>query len=182
MLTEKQKELVELRDKLRQGGGEKAIQRQHDRGKMTARERINALLDEKSFVETGMFVKHRSNQFGMDDKIAPGDGVITGYGTIDGRLVCVTAQIFTIIGGSLGEMHADKIVKTQEMALKIGCPIISINDSGGARIQNPANFSYYGSLRRRCSLFTCLNRLCFYGGRHQRDVYHRTSGYRNSDR
>lgn len=135
MLTEKQKELVELRDKLRQGGGEKAIQRQHDRGKMTARERINALLDEKSFVETGMFVKHRSNQFGMDDKIAPGDGVITGYGTIDGRLVCVTAQDFTIIGGSLGEMHADKIVKTQEMALKIGCPIISINDSGGARIQ-----------------------------------------------
>ncbi len=134
-MTKKQKELVELKGKLRQGGGERAIERQHDRGKMTARERIDALLDEKSFVETGMFVKHRSTQFGMDKKYAPGDGVVCGYGTIDGRLVCVTAQDFTIIGGSLGEMHADKIVRTQEMALKVGCPIISINDSGGARIQ-----------------------------------------------
>lgn len=135
MLTEKQKELLEIKEKLRQGGGERAIERQHDRGKMTARERIDALLDEKSFVETGIFVKHRSTQFGMDEKNAPGDGVVTGHGTIDGRPVCVTAQDFTIIGGSLGEMHADKIVKAQEMALKVGCPIISINDSGGARIQ-----------------------------------------------
>ena len=135
MLTEKQKELLEIKEKLRQGGGERAIERQHDRGKMTARERIDALLDEKSFVETGIFVKHRSTQFGMDEKNAPGDGVVTGYGTIDGRPVCVTTQDFTIIGGSLGEMHADKIVKAQEMALKVGCPIISINDSGGARIQ-----------------------------------------------
>jgi len=135
LLTEKQKELLEIKEKLRQGGGERAIERQHDRGKMTARERIDALLDEKSFVETGIFVKHRSTQFGMDEKNAPGDGVVTGYGTIDGRSVCVTAQDFTIIGGSLGEMHADKIVKAQEMALKVGCPIISINDSGGARIQ-----------------------------------------------
>jgi acetyl-CoA carboxylase carboxyltransferase component len=135
LLTEKQKELVEVKEKLRQGGGERAIERQHGRGKKTARERIDALLDEKSFVETGMFVKHRSTQFGMDEKNSPGDGVVTGYGTIDGRQVCVTAQDFTIIGGSLGEMHADKIVKTQELALKIGCPIISINDSGGARIQ-----------------------------------------------
>ncbi|MDD2363579.1 MAG: acyl-CoA carboxylase subunit beta [Eubacteriales bacterium] len=135
MLTEKQKELLEIKEKLRQGGGERAIERQHDRGKMTARERIDALLDEKNFVETGIFVKHRSTQFGMDEKNAPGDGVVTGYGTIDGRPVCVTAQDFTIIGGSLGEMHADKIVKAQEMALKVGCPIISINDSGGARIQ-----------------------------------------------
>lgn len=134
-MTEKQKELLEIKEKLRQGGGERAIERQHDRGKMTARERIDALLDEKSFVETGIFVKHRSTQFGMDEKNAPGDGVVTGYGTIDGRPVCVTAQDFTIIGGSLGEMHADKIVKAQEMALKVGCPIISINDSGGARIQ-----------------------------------------------
>ena len=135
MLTEKQKELLEIKEKLRQGGGERAIERQHDRGKMTARERIDALLDEKSFVETGIFVKHRSTQIGMDEKYAPGDGVVTGYGAIDGRPVCVTAQDFTIIGGSLGEMHADKIVKAQEMALKVGCPIISINDSGGARIQ-----------------------------------------------
>jgi len=135
LLTEKQKELLEIKEKLRQGGGERAIERQHDRGKMTARERIDALLDEKNFVETGIFVKHRSTQFGMDEKNAPGDGVVTGYGTIDGRPVCVTAQDFTIIGGSLGEMHADKIVKAQEMALKVGCPIISINDSGGARIQ-----------------------------------------------
>ncbi len=122
MLTEKQKELLEIKEKLRQGGGERAIERQHDRGKMTARERIDALLDEKSFVETGIFVKHRSTQFGMDEKNAPGDGVVTGYGTIDGRSVCVTAQDFTIIGGSLGEMHADKIVKAQEMALESGLP------------------------------------------------------------
>jgi acetyl-CoA carboxylase carboxyltransferase component len=128
-------QLLERKAQLRLGGGERRIERQHERGKMTARERIEALLDDKSFVETGGFVKHRSTQFGMDTKEAPGDGVVTGYGTIDGRTVCVSAQDFTVVGGSLGEMHADKIVATQNLALKLGCPMICINDSGGARIQ-----------------------------------------------
>ena len=135
MLTEKQEKLVKIKEGLTGGGGPAAIERQHQRGKMTARERIQALLDDKSFVETGLFVKHRANLFGMETKEAPGDGVVTGYGTIDGRMVCVAAQDFTVIGGSLGEMHADKIVKVQETAMKVGCPMIAINDSGGARIQ-----------------------------------------------
>ncbi|MDD2572256.1 MAG: methylmalonyl-CoA carboxyltransferase [Clostridiaceae bacterium] len=135
LLSEKQDKLLRLKEDLRKGGGEKAIERQHERGKMTARERVTQLLDDKSFVETGLFVKHRSIDFGMDTKEAAGDGVVTGYGTIDGRLVCVAAQDFTVIGGSLGEMHADKIVAAQELAMKIGCPMIAINDSGGARIQ-----------------------------------------------
>ncbi|NLA70849.1 MAG: methylmalonyl-CoA carboxyltransferase, partial [Clostridiaceae bacterium] len=122
MLTEKQKKLTQLKEVLAKGGGDKAVERQHDRGKMTARERVIALFDDKSFVETGLFVKHRATQFGMDTKQAAGDGVVTGYGTIDGRLVCVAAQDFTVIGGSLGEMHADKIVRTQEMAMKVGAP------------------------------------------------------------
>ena len=135
MLTEKQEKLVRMKEHLTGGGGPDAVERQHQRGKMTARERIQALLDDQSFVETGLFVKHRSSHFGMDTKEAPGDGVVTGYGTIDGRQVCLAAQDFTVIGGSLGEMHADKIVKAQEMAMKVGCPMIAINDSGGARIQ-----------------------------------------------
>jgi acetyl-CoA carboxylase carboxyltransferase component len=135
LLDDKQQALLDLKKALSSGGGEAAIERQHARGKMTARERIEKLLDEKSFVETGLFVKHRATNFGMDTKNAPGDGVVTGYGTIDGRLVYVSAQDFTVIGGSLGEMHADKIVRTQEAALKVGAPMISINDSGGARIQ-----------------------------------------------
>mgnify|MGYP000889343819 FL=1 len=135
MLTEKQEKFEELREKLLAGGGERAVARQHERGKMTARERIHALLDDRSFVETGLFVKHRSTEFEMDKKDAPGDGVITGYGTINGRLVYVSSQDFTVIGGSLGEEHAAKIARTQEAALKVGAPMIAINDSGGARIQ-----------------------------------------------
>ncbi|NLB50632.1 MAG: methylmalonyl-CoA carboxyltransferase [Clostridiaceae bacterium] len=135
MLTDKQNQLREIKQALRQGGGDQAVGRQHAKGKMTARERVEKLLDPGSFVETGLFVKHRSSQFGMEDRQAPGDGVVTGYGTIDGRPVCLAAQDFTVIGGSLGEMHADKIVQTQELAMKIGAPMIAINDSGGARIQ-----------------------------------------------
>lgn len=116
-------------------GGEARIAKQHASGKMTARERINALLDEGSFVELDRFVKHRCTNFGQGSKELPGEGVTTGYGTVDGRLVYVFAQDFTVEGGSLGEMHANKIVKCQEMALKMGAPIIGLNDSGGARIQ-----------------------------------------------
>lgn len=135
MATKKQKELLELKEKLRMGGGEKAIARQHSNGKMTARERLEKFFDEGSFVENGLFVKHRCSNFGMEKKDSPGEGVVTGYGTVNGRLVYAAAQDFTVIGGSLGEMHADKIVKTQEAALKAGAPMICINDSGGARIQ-----------------------------------------------
>ena len=135
MATKKQEELLILKDKLRLGGGEKAIERQHSAGKMTARERLLALFDEGSFVETGLFVKHRCTNFGMEKKPSPGEGVVTGYGTVNGRLTYAAAQDFTVIGGSLGEMHADKIVKTQEAAMKAGAPMICINDSGGARIQ-----------------------------------------------
>jgi len=133
--NDKLNELIERRKKVELGGGESAIAKQHESGKLTARERILKLLDANSFVEMDAFVEHRCVNFGMEKKTAPGEGVITGYGTIDGRLVYVFAQDFTVIGGSLGEMHAAKIVKAQEAALKVGAPIIGINDSGGARIQ-----------------------------------------------
>lgn len=129
------KRLLETSKKIELGGGEKRIERHHKSGKLTARERINLLFDDKSFVEIDKFVKHRSTNFGMENVDAPGDGVVTGYGTVDGRLVFVYAQDFTVIGGSLGEMHANKIAKIQDMALKMGAPIIGMNDSGGARIQ-----------------------------------------------
>lgn len=131
----KQDELLQRKEALRQGGGEKAIQKQHDAGKQTARERLEQLFDEGSFVETGLFVQHRCTNFGMDKKTAPGEGVVTGYGTVNGRLVYAAAQDFTVIGGSLGEMHAAKIATAQEAALKVGAPMVCINDSGGARIQ-----------------------------------------------
>ncbi|MFA9424057.1 MAG: acyl-CoA carboxylase subunit beta, partial [Sedimentibacter sp.] len=130
--------LIELREKNKKvqlGGGQKAIDKQHESGKLTARERILKLLDEGSFAEIDAYVEHRCVNFGMEKKIIPGEGVVSGYGTINGRLVCIYAEDFTVIGGSLGEMHAAKIVKAQEMALKVGAPIIGINDSGGARIQ-----------------------------------------------
>lgn len=134
-MTEKQKELIELKEKLRQGGGEKAIAKQHSLGKLTARERIAKLFDADSFIETNLFVKHRCTNFGMAEKDNAAEGVITGYGRINGRLVYATSQDFTVMGGSLGEMHAAKIALTQEAAMKSGAPIICINDSGGARIQ-----------------------------------------------
>ncbi len=118
-----------------QGGGTDRVKKQHDSGKLTARERINLLMDEGSFVEIDAFVKHRGTEFNMLNKEIPGEGVVTGYGTVDGRLVYVYAQDFTVVGGSLGEMHAKKICKVMDMALKMGAPIIGMNDSGGARIQ-----------------------------------------------
>lgn len=117
------------------GGGEKRIDAQHDKGKLTARERIHFLMDEGSFEELGMLVTHRSTNFGLDKQKFLGDGVVTGYGTIEGRLVYVYAQDFTVMGGSLAEAHAEKICKIMDMAMKNGAPIIGLNDSGGARIQ-----------------------------------------------
>ena len=133
------KKLIELRAKARLGGGEKSIAKQHARGKYTARERIAMLLDEGSFEEIDMFVKHRCTNFGQEKKQFLGDGVVTGYGTIDGRLVYIFAQDFTVFGGSLSETMSLKICKIMDMAMKMGAPIIGINDSGGARIQEGIN-------------------------------------------
>ena len=119
----------------RLGGGEKRIAAQHAKGKLTARERLELLLDEGSFEEWDMFVEHRCNDFGMQDNKPPGDGVVTGYGMVNGRLVFVFSQDFTVFGGALSEAHAEKICKVMDQAMKVGAPIIGINDSGGARIQ-----------------------------------------------
>ncbi|EOD01128.1 acyl-CoA carboxylase subunit beta [Caldisalinibacter kiritimatiensis] len=136
MSTKSKIEQLRLKkEEVKKGGGKKRIEKQHAKGKKTARERIELLLDEGSFIELDTFVEHRCTNFGMEKVKAPGEGVVTGYGTIDGRLVYVFAQDFTVIGGSLGEMHAAKIAKIQEMAMKMGAPLIGINDSGGARIQ-----------------------------------------------
>ena len=129
------KKLEEKRKKAQQGGGQDRIDTQHKKGKLTARERIDLLLDKGSFEEWDMFVEHRSTDFGMEKNKIPGDGVITGHGTINGRLVFVFSQDFTVFGGSLSEAHADKIVKIMDKALQVGAPVIGLNDSGGARIQ-----------------------------------------------
>ncbi|MEL6336729.1 MAG: carboxyl transferase domain-containing protein, partial [Pseudomonadota bacterium] len=123
------------RAEARAGGGAKRIDAQHARGKLTARERIELLLDEGSFEEYDMFVTHRCDEFGMGDSKFAGDGVVTGWGTVNGRQVYVFSQDFTVFGGSLSETHAQKISKIQDMAMQNGCPVIGLNDSGGARIQ-----------------------------------------------
>lgn len=135
MSVSKLQVLKEKKDKIKLGGGEKRIKKQHSSGKLTARERLNLLFDESTFVEIDTFVKHRCVNFGMEKQESPGEGVVTGYGKVDGRLVYAYAQDFTVVGGSLGEMHAKKICKVQDLALKMGAPIVGLNDSGGARIQ-----------------------------------------------
>src|SRR5271165_2021538 len=127
--------LEEKRQAARLGGGARRIEAQHGKGKLTARERLDVLLDAGSFEEWGMFVEHRSNDFGMHDQKIPGDGVITGHGTVNGRLIFVFSQDFTVFGGSLSESHAEKICKIMDQAMKVGAPVIGLNDSGGARIQ-----------------------------------------------
>ena len=137
-MTSLQKDILALREKkalVQMGGGEAAIEKQEAMGKLTARNRILALLDENSFQEYDLFVEHEARGFGMEKKVLPGDGVITGTGTIFGAPVCIYAQDFTVAGGSLGLMHARKITKIMDHALKMKVPIIGINDSGGARIQ-----------------------------------------------
>ncbi len=121
------------------GGGEQKIKSQHDKGKLTARERIELLVDEGSFDEIGMFVKHRAKDFGLEKQNYPGDGVVTGFAKIDGRPIALFSQDFTVFGGSLSETHAEKIVKIMKLAMKAGIPIIGLNDSGGARIQEGVN-------------------------------------------
>ena len=128
------KELRDLKAQSRQGGGPKRIEAQHERGRLTARERIDLLMDKGSFREIDSFVVHRTTDFDLDKQKYLTDSVVTGWGTIDSRLVYVFSQDFTVFGGSLGEVHAEKICKLMDMALKNGAPIIGLNDSGGSRI------------------------------------------------
>ncbi len=144
------RQLEEKREQARQGGGQRRIESQHAKGKLTARERIEVLLDEESFEEWDMFVEHRCTDFGMEEQGISGDGVVTGWGTISGRLVFVFAKDFTVFGGSLSETHAQKICKIQDMALKAGAPIIGLFDAGGARIQEGvAALGGYGEVFQR---------------------------------
>ncbi|OYX90081.1 MAG: methylmalonyl-CoA carboxyltransferase, partial [Caulobacter sp. 35-67-4] len=128
-------ELDRRRAQARVGGGEARVASQHAKGKLTARERIDLLLDEGSFEEFDMFVEHRCADFGMQDQKIPGDGVVTGWGTINGKIVYVFSKDFTVFGGSLSGAHAAKIVKVQRQAMKVGAPVIGLFDAGGARIQ-----------------------------------------------
>jgi propionyl-CoA carboxylase beta chain len=148
-------DLQARREEARTGGGDAAIQRQHDRGRLTARERIAKLLDPGSFVETDMLVRHRSHGFGIENRRPYSDAVVTGWGTIDGRKVFVFAQDFTLFGGSLGEVMAEKICKIMDLALETGAPVIGLNDSGGARIQEGAaslaGYGYIFDRNVRCS-------------------------------
>ena len=131
---EKIEKLRAMREQALQGGGPERIEQQYKKGKMTARERVELLLDEGTFVEQGMFVTHRSTGFDMENNKILGDGVVTGHGRIDGRLVFIFSQDFTVFGGSLSEAHAEKICTLMDRAMKVGAPLIGLNDSGGARI------------------------------------------------
>jgi acetyl-CoA carboxylase carboxyltransferase component len=149
------KDLEERKAKIELGGGADKIEKQHQSGKLSARERILNLLDPHSFVETDMFVHHRCEFFGMNKLEAPDDGVITGYGTIEGRQVFIFSQDFTVLGGSLGEAHASKIVKIMDLAAKVGAPLIGINDSGGGRIQEGIDAQYgYTRIFYRNSIYS----------------------------
>ena len=127
--------LRSLKAQARVGGGDERVRRQHEQGKLTARERLDLLLDKGSFHEIDMFVTHRARDFGMEAKKFLSDSVVTGWGTIEGRLVYVYSQDFTVFGGSLSQVHSEKICKVMDMAIKNGAPLIGLNDSGGARIQ-----------------------------------------------
>ncbi|HBT39895.1 MAG: Carboxyl transferase [Thermotoga sp. 50_1627] len=144
------RKLKELEQKVELGGGQAKIEKQHSQGKLTARERLALLLDEGSFMELDKFVRHRATMFGLDKEELPCDGVVTGIGKINGRLVAVFSQDFTVMGGSLGEMHAKKIMKLMDLAMELGIPLIGINDSGGARIQEGVDslFGYGGIFYR----------------------------------
>ena len=152
-MIEKIEQLKAMRRTLEEGGGQKRIDKQHEAGKLTARERLTLLFDEGSFVELDAFVKHRCVNFDMAATDAPAEGVVTGYGKVFGRLVYAFAQDFTVIGGSLGEMHAAKICKVMDLAVKVGAPVVGINDSGGARIQEGVDaLSGYGNIFYRNSV------------------------------
>ncbi|GAA0458445.1 hypothetical protein GCM10008935_11960 [Alkalibacillus silvisoli] len=154
-IFDKINELYDKRRKVELGGGDDKIQKQRDKGKMTARERIGYLLDEGSFVELNPFIEHRVTDFGMQGKEVPGEGVVTGYGTVNGRAIYLFAQDFTVYGGALGEMHGKKIAAVMDLAAKNGTPFIGLNDSGGARIQEGvASLDGYGHVFYRNSVYS----------------------------
>ncbi|WP_027964535.1 acyl-CoA carboxylase subunit beta [Halalkalibacillus halophilus] len=154
-IYDKINELYDKRRKVEMGGGDEKIQKQRDKGKLTARERIAYLLDEGSFVELNPFIEHRVTDFGMDGKEVPGEGVVTGYGTVEGRPIYLFAQDFTVYGGALGEMHGKKIAAVMDLAAKNGTPFIGLNDSGGARIQEGvASLDGYGHVFYRNSIYS----------------------------
>jgi propionyl-CoA carboxylase beta chain len=134
-LKDKIERLSTKKEEAKLGGGKDRIKSQHEKGKLTARERVELLVDEGSFDEVDMFVKHRATDFGLDKQHYPGDGVVAGFAKIDGRPIALFSQDFTVFGGSLSEAHAEKIVKVMKMAMKAGIPVVGLNDSGGARIQ-----------------------------------------------
>jgi acetyl-CoA carboxylase carboxyltransferase component len=147
VVEDKIKELKEREAKLKEMGGEAAVKKQHDRGKLTARERIDLLFDPGTFRETDIFMKHRGTMFGLDKMEIPADGVITGYGKVNGRPVCAFSQDFTARAGTLGEMHSKKICKILDLSMKSGIPVVGFNDSGGARIQEGVDsLSGYGQI------------------------------------
>lgn len=155
MSLEKREFLRHKKEKISLGGGQKRIEQQHGKGKMTARERLQLLFDEGTFVETDAFIKHRCTNFGMDKMDLEGESVVTGYGQVDGRVVFAFSQDFTITGGALGEMHARKICKAMDSAAKVGAPLVGLNDSGGARIQEAVDaLSGYGDIFFRNSIYS----------------------------
>ncbi|HET7656997.1 MAG TPA: acyl-CoA carboxylase subunit beta [Bacillales bacterium] len=154
-IFEKINELYDKRREVQLGGGDERIEKQHEKGKLTARERIDILLDKETFVELNPFIEHRGSNFGMDDLEAHGEGVVTGYGKINGRAVYLFAQDFTVFGGALGEMHAQKIANVMDLAAKNGVPFIGLNDSGGARIQEGVvSLDGYGHVFYRNSIYS----------------------------
>ena len=191
-------ELEAKRDAARQGGGARRVAAQHAKGRLTARERIEVLLDAGSFEEWDMFVEHRCVDFGMAEQRVPGDGVVTGYGTINGRLMFVFSQDFTVFGGSLSEPHAEKICKVMDHAVKMGAPVIGLNDSGGARIQEgvaslggyaevfqrnvlasgviPQDLAHHGAVRGRRGLLARHDRLHLHGEEQLLHVRDRSGG------
>ena len=190
-------ELQMKRAELIQGGGKQRIDKQHSMGKLTARERVDKLVDRASFQEIGIFAKHRATLFGMSEKETPADGVVTGCATVEGRLVHLASQDFTVCGGTAGEMHCDKITEMMQLSLKTGSPFIFINDSGGARVQEgidspvglrqrvlqqrpafrqrPADFHDLWTMRRRRGLQSGADRL-HHSNQKGADVYHRAAG------
>ena len=154
-IDQKLQDLAEMRHRAHLGGGETRIDQQHNRGKLSARERINLLMDPDTFKELDTFVTHRTTEFGLGDQKVLGDAVVTGYGKVDGRQVFVYAQDFTVFGGSLSEVVSEKICKVMDLAAKTGCPVVGINDSGGARIQEGAgSLAAYGDIFLRNTLFS----------------------------
>src|SRR5690554_3342667 len=154
-IYEKINELYDRRREVELGGGDDRIAKQHEKGKLTARERIDLLLDPGTFVEINPFIEHRTRDFGMDKQVGPGDGVVTGYGKIEGRPIYLFSQDFTVFGGALGEMHAMKIANVMDLAAKNGAPFIGLNDSGGARIQEGVlSLDGYGQIFYRNSIYS----------------------------